>query len=515
MQSWRAVLLNSSPHQVVAVSLESHWKYFLDASPDALFVVGPDGRIRYASAQAEHLFGFAREELIGQPVEVLLPKELAEAHRGYRESYMSDPTVRPMSLRPSLRARRKDGQLFPTHISLSPVEVDGEPSVLASVRDITELDEMRAKLERSQEHLRKLIEHMPDAVGIHRDGKFVYVNPTMARYLGYETADDLVDTPVLEIVHPDDRAMATERLATMARTGQKTSPVEERLLRRDGSSILVELHVRPMEFEGKPSFVFIGRDVSKKQELLVRAMQLDRKIAVGTLAGGVAHEINNPLAYAKANVDFVLRDLRRMLDGEAESLSKEKLTDMLEALTDTADGIKRIGRIVSDLDTFVDRQSGEQVAVDVERLLRTSVSLVFRHQQPHVRVVHDGGDIPCVNANRAQLAEVFINLLNNALVALEQSEREPKEVRVTTRTSGEAFIIVEIADNGPGMPADVLTRAFDPFYSTRDEGEGTGLGLTIVQNTVRSLGGTVEIDSAPGEGTTVRLRLPTESPRDA
>ncbi len=493
--------------------LETYWKRFLDAAPDAIFVVDSSGLIQYASAHAERLFDYSRDEMVGQPVEMLLPEDMHEKHRRYRQDYMDDATVRPMSLRNPLCARRKDGSLFPAHISLSPIGLGHKTHVLASVRDITELEMARSDLERSEQRLRDLIEHMPDAVAVHRDGRLVYVNSALLAYLGYETADELMGTPIMELIHPEHRALAAERIERMRRTGEKAPPVEERFVRKDGTTLVAEIHVQPMDFQGEPAFVVIGRDVTKKQELLARAMQLDRKIAVGTLAGGVAHEINNPLAYAKANVQYVLRDLQQALGAGAAPLDREQLANMVDALSDTADGLERIGRIVSDLDTFVDRQSDERSTVDVDALLETAIDLVFRQLDSNVEVVRDLPEIPFVHANRSELAEVFINLLTNALQALDTCTAEPCEVCVST-SSADGWVVVEIADTGAGMSEEVLAQAFDPFFSTRDEGEGTGLGLTIVQNTLERLGGDIEIASTPGEGTTVQVSLPTRVARD-
>ncbi len=494
------------PNQVKAVPHESFWKQYLDAAPDAIFMVDEAGQIQYASAQVHRLFGYHPDELVGQSIEALLPEEVHAAHRLHRREYMRAPSVRPMSLRSSLLGQRKDGSKFPAHISLSPIFVDGEIHVLASVRDISELVEVQHKLERAGRRLQRLIEAMPDAVAVHREDRVIFVNQSLVNYLGYDSRDELVGMPVLNIVYPDDRAEVSARIAKMLETGEKQPPREERFLRKDGGIINAEVHVQPIDFEGAPALVVIGRDTTHKKELLARAMQMDRKLAVGTLASGVAHEINNPLAYAKGNVDFALAMLRGA-EQRGEPLSTDEIHELTEALGDSAQGLGRIASVVSNLDTFSDPPGNECVPTNLEEVLERTLSLVFR-QDTAALVVRDLHGVPAVSARRGQLAEVLVNLLTNALLAVQTDPGGPGQVRVrTSYTDGKVW--VEIDDDGPGIPADVLPHVFDPFFSTRTTGEGTGLGLTIARNAIESMGGKIELQSTAGQGTRVRFWLPS------
>jgi PAS domain S-box-containing protein len=488
----------------------NHWKAFLDASPDALLIVDQDGRIQYTSTHAARIFGYEPEEMIDSPIELLLPEDLQGKHGQYRHTYLSQSATPAKRENWPLRARRKDGTEFPAHISLNPVEVANQVHIVASVRDITEMEAGRQELERGELRLRTLLDHIPDAVAVHRDGVIVYANAALVDYLGYDH-DELIGLPIVELIHPGDHKLAMQRLQDMKQTGEKAPPIEERFVHRDGSAIAAEVHVQPMTFEGEPAFVVIGRDLTHKHELLARAMQLDRKLAVGTLATGVAHEINNPLSYAKASVEFVLQRLRTAARSTPPHLHADEFTEFIDALSDSSDGLERIAGIVDDLETIVDQHGGGLAPIDVEEMLEASLNLVYRQLHARAHVVRELRELPRVQANRGQLAEAFINVLTNALRSFDDEDPGENEVRITTSCVNDR-VTITVSDNGCGMDESILACAFDPFFSTRDEGEGTGLGLTIARNTLERLGGGVEIDSVLGQGTTVRMWLPTTRP---
>ncbi len=494
-----------------ALFTSSQWKHLVEALPDPVLVVDASGRIAYASYATQQLFRYRDGELIGEPIEILVPERYRSQHVVDRTEYMKDPLTRTMGDRSVLYGRRKDGTEFPAHINFSPVEFDGEIYAIAAVRDITELEDTRAQLSKAQRRLRRLIDHIPDAVTVHRNGRLVYVNPASAASLGYDDADELIGRRVLDLAHREDAEKISERVERMRETGEPLPPAELRFYRRDGSLLTAEMHSQPVVFDGKPAIVSIGRDISDKQALLARAMRLDRKIAVGTLASGVAHEVNNPLAFATSSVDFVKGQLDRLRSGEKSELDAPDIDDMVEALCDVRAGLDRIARIVSDLDTFVAPDRQRIGPTSVVAALETAINLVFARLDTEAHLVRSLKDVPSVEANHAQLAEVFVNLLINAVLAVEESAGELHEIRVNTYCVADR-VFIQIEDTGDGISAENLPHIFDPFFSTRDTGEGTGLGLTIAQNVIQSFGGSIDIESGEGEGTTVTVSFPASDP---
>lgn len=172
---------------------------------------------------------------------------------------------------------------------------------------------MERALRRSEASFRMLIERSPDGIAVHRDGRFVYVNPATLEGLGYAGADELVGRPALEIVEPSERATVASRIRAMLESGEPVPAREERFLRKDGTILDVAAIALPLDFDGQPSVVVVARDITERKQLSAKMMQMDRMSAVGTLAAGIGHEINNPLQYVIANLDFLAREIPELL----------------------------------------------------------------------------------------------------------------------------------------------------------------------------------------------------------
>jgi len=240
-----------------------------------------------------------------------------------------------------------------------------------------------------------------------------------------------------------------------------------------------------------------ARREAQQRQLDEQLYAAERLAALGTLAGGVGHEINNPLTWVITNLSFA----RSALEGQAPA-------SVLEALEDATDGAARISTIVQDLKVFT---RGDQTLglVDVPALLRTALKMAGNEIRHRARLHEELDAVPPVLADQARLGQVFLNLLANAAQAMETGKADENELRVRTRLSDGGDVVVEIEDTGPGIPAAVVERVFEPFYTTRPAGEGMGLGLAISHGIVVNLGGRMELDSEQGRGTTVRVLLPS------
>ena len=241
-----------------------------------------------------------------------------------------------------------------------------------------------------------------------------------------------------------------------------------------------------------------------------------RMASVGTLAAGVAHEINNPLAYVMTNLDMVA--VRRLpplgvrlrdLGGEAAQIGDE-LGRVIAMIDVAREGTERMRDIVRDLRTFT-RGAGEEKRgpVDVRRVMDASINLAWNEIRHRARLVKEYGDVPPVLATEARLGQVFLNMLVNAAQALEVGDAAENVIRVRTAIEPDGQVAVQVSDTGPGIPPEILDRIFDPFFTTKPVGLGTGLGLWICQGIVTSLGGQITAESRPGEGATFRVVLPS------
>jgi CheY-like chemotaxis protein len=239
--------------------------------------------------------------------------------------------------------------------------------------------------------------------------------------------------------------------------------------------------------------------------------------AVGTLAAGLAHEINNPLAYVLTHLTATsgerLPALERLVaelerasgrpGGEASALVGE----IRQAIDSACEGAERMSSIVRDLKIFSRTDDDTVVAVDVRRVLDTSVNMAFSQIRHRAKLVRQYDEVPRVDANESRLGQVFVNLLVNAAQALPPGDVEKNVIRLRTRTGESGRVLVEVIDSGPGIPAELKAKIFDPFFTTKPAGEGTGLGLWICEGIVTRMGGTIEVQSRPGE-TIFRVSLP-------
>ncbi|HET6584462.1 MAG TPA: response regulator, partial [Nannocystaceae bacterium] len=257
----------------------------------------------------------------------------------------------------------------------------------------------------------------------------------------------------------------------------------------------------------------------KMQEQLLFA---DRMVSLGTLAAGVAHEINNPLAAVLANVEVVLVNLGDALDryeaagaptaadeGAAAVANLAKQVQWsLEALDECREASLRVRDVSRDLKLFSRAEERRASACDVRRVLDSSLRMARNEIKHRANVVRDYEDVPLVAANESRLGQVFLNLLVNAAHAIQEGSAPHHEIRVTARQLGHATVVVEVHDTGPGIPADVLPRIFDPFYTTKPAGIGTGLGLAICRRLIAETGGDITVETSPTTGTTFRVTLP-------
>ncbi len=258
----------------------------------------------------------------------------------------------------------------------------------------------------------------------------------------------------------------------------------------------------------------VATDVSERVRAEAKLFQTDWLVALGTLAGGVAHEINNPLTYVMGNIDLVSRLLHARADecrteetvsGPATASAMEDLVATLEV---ARDGAERVRRIVRDLTTFARSESDRRTLLDPRSVLEPVINLVSNEIRQRARLTRNLGDVPLVDANEAGLGQVFMNLLMNAVHAIPEGHVEQHEIAITTCTDGGGRAVLEVKDTGSGIPEEVLGRIFEPFFTTKPAGLGTGLGLSICHGTVTALGGEITVRSTPGVGSVFRVTIP-------
>jgi PAS domain S-box-containing protein len=374
------------------------------------------------------------------------------------------------------------------------------------VEDVTIQRAAREAIARSEANFRALVEHAPDAIGVFRGGKHLYVNPKLAEYLGYSREEHFAK-PVSELIHPDDHALFRERSAARDR-GEVVGPGEYRLMHRDGRTLLADITSINIQYDGGPAVLCFIRDVTERKQMQLRLVQSDRLASVGMLAAGIAHEINNPLAYVMASLEILTRYHLPVLERQlTEQGQREVLQKIGETVRQATDGAERMRRIVRDVKAFARGDDEARGMVDVRQVVEGALQLVSHEIKQRARLVRQFEDVPPISASESRLGQVFLNLLVNALQAM-QTPRD-HEVRVRTYRAEGGTVAIEVTDTGDGIPSEALPKVFDPFYTTKPVGVGTGLGLFVCHGIVTSMGGTLDVRSVVGQGTTVRVCLPT------
>jgi len=370
----------------------------------------------------------------------------------------------------------------------------------------------RREREEHSERYQLLARHTHDIVlFMRRDGQILEANDAALRAYKY-TREEILKLSLGDLRDPATRLGVAEQLERAFSSGVRFETVHRR---KDGTTFPVEVGSRSAVVGGERVLLSIIRDVTDRHQLQSRLVQTDRLSAMGTLAAGVAHEINNPLAYALANLDLAARRIRKRAAVAQETEGQAELVDDLEQLDRmleiAREGMDRVRTIVKDLRTFARGDDDRLVPVDVRRVLESSINIALGEIRHRARLVRDYGEVPVLLANESRLGQVFLNLLINAAQAVPTDRGVQGEVRVTTWTDVEGRAVVEVADDGVGMSADLVARLFEPFVTTKPPGQGTGLGLYISRSIVRDAGGEIEVETSPGHGTKMRVVLPARA----
>jgi PAS domain S-box-containing protein len=358
-----------------------------------------------------------------------------------------------------------------------------------------ELSASTAALKRSEESFRSLIERSPDAIFVHRDDLLVYANASALALLGVHATAGLAGLPLPPLLRSAQAAPSTRDGSTK---------VEGQLTRGDGTKIEVDVASILVDFDDRPATLSIARDISARKELTARAMEMDRMISVGTLAAGVGHEINTPLAYVITNLDYALRELAD------ENTTPVRVQEIRKALRDAREGAERVREIVRDLRTFSSTQTKETVRFELAPVLVSSIQMAFNEIRHRARLVRDFRSVTMIAGSPSRLGQVFLNLLINAAHAIPEGCADKHTISVRAATEGKE-VRIEVSDTGSGIEPEHLSRLFDPFFTTKSVGHGTGLGLFVCQRIVREHGGRIEVQSTPGVGTTFSVILPVQA----
>jgi PAS domain S-box-containing protein len=360
----------------------------------------------------------------------------------------------------------------------------------------------RRRSRRATEHaalLDAMIEGAPDYVAhLDLDGTIRLMN----RPLFDHPSTGAAGTNIFSYPAGDHAIALRKALAQIGQTGEPQG-FEASVFRPDGSQVWYSTRLGPVKENGKVTgAVMVSRDVSDKKQTEMHLMLSDRMASVGTLAAGVAHEINNPLASVIANLDMALQDIVALAE------TAKLPPDLSEELKDARTAADRVREIVRDLKIFSRGEEDRHGPVDVEHVLESTLRMAWNELRHRAKLVRNYGKVPPVDAHESRLGQVFLNLIVNAAHAIPPGNYEANEIRISTSVDPAGRVVIDIRDTGTGIPLDVRPRLFTPFFSTKPVGVGTGLGLAISHRIISQFGGTINYDTEVGKGTEFHIALP-------
>ena len=374
--------------------------------------------------------------------------------------------------------------------------------VLTLARAYSALEAAEQKAEEHAAVLEAVVESAPDTVmQLDLEGTIGFMN----RVDPPNTIEQLLGANWFERISPEQRAKARAAFDSVIKHG-KPVELELNVLRSENHVGWFAIRMGVVKNKDKVAtgVVIVARDVTEKKQTEMQLMLADRMASVGTLAAGVAHEINNPLAAVIANLDMAEQDILAL--GNRVELPP----DLVEEIHDARMSADRVREIVRDLKVFSRAQEDRRGAVDVKKVLESTLRMAQNEIRHRAKVEKIYGDVPRVDANEGRLGQVFLNLIVNAVQAIPEGNYDKHKIKIVTAIEGDN-VLITVSDTGMGIPPEVQRRLFTPFFTTKPAGVGPGLGLAISHRIVSGLGGNLDFVTEVGKGTTFRVRLPIAS----
>ncbi|HZQ10675.1 MAG TPA: PAS domain S-box protein [Anaerolineae bacterium] len=470
---------------------EEKFKGLLESAPDALVIVDSSGKIRLVNSQTEKLFGYPREALYGQSVEMLIPPRFRGAHPDFRASYFRNVTARAMGAGLELFGLRRDGSEFPVDISLSPLNTEEGMLVTAAIRDVTERKRAERELKRQKELLQAVFDNIPVMIGVFdHAGRYTLINHAWREQLGY-TLNEMNTHDIMAELYPDPDQRLEARSFMFAPTpGWR----DFRTVVRSGYAIDTSWAYTPLS-DGMT--IAFGQDITKRKEV-------DR--LKNEFISTVSHELRTPLTSIRGSLGLIAGGVAGPIPDRAKSMidiaykNSERLVRLINDILD----IEKIesGKMVFNFKPIELMPLIDQ-AIEANRAYgaQYQVSFVITESVPGIRI----------NADADRITQVLTNLLSNAA----KFSPPGSEVEISVRRVAHG-VHVAVHDHGNGIPDEFKNRIFQKFAQadssdSRQKG-GTGLGLSIVKAIVEKHDGTVAFDTIEGVGTTFYFEIPESQP---
>jgi len=491
---------------------------------DWVWEVDLEGVYTYSSPQSRDILGYEPEELLGKTPFDLMPPDEAQRMRAFYARLLQSPVTVNQVVNLN---QHKDGKLVWIESAASPVYSEEHLLIgyRGNDRDIT----ARVAAEEKLRKMAQVLEQTDDLVIItDRQGRIEHVNPSFENHTGYTLSEVAGQSPgFLKSRYSSDvfndgfwEKLASGEVIRLITTNKK----------KDGTLYTENKTITPIrDSRGAIThYVSTGKDITAERDMEQQLRHHERMASIGLLSAGIAHEINNPMSYVNANLALIHEYASQLLEflthnecyirNKADiptpdpTLPEEErlgaLRNELESLfQESADGISRVKTIVQGLNDYAHPSTDDWQQADINQQLDRSLQLMAHRIPDSIRIVKDYASLPTVRCIPRQIDQVIMNLLLNGVQAIDNSG----SIELRTREdAGE--VCIEIRDSGHGMDEATMGQIFNPFFTTKPQGEGTGLGLHMAWRVIEKHQGTIEVESEPGQGSVFRIRLPNKQP---
>ena len=487
--------------------MEGRYRGLLEAAPDAMVVVNQGGEIVLLNLQAEKQFGYRRDELVGQKVTNIIPDGFAERLVADDLRSAEDALAQQIGTGIELTGRRKNGSDFPIEIMLSPLESADGILVTAAIRDITERKRAEGRLRQQA----RLLDLAHDAIMVRdMEDRVEFWNHGAEDLYGW-TAAEVQGRKASAFLYHDEPASSAAARADVIEKGKWTGECTHNCKDGDTTTVRSRWTLVRDELAAPKSILIINTDVTEQRKLETHLLRAQRLESIGTLASGVAHDLNN-----------ILTPILMCAEVLKKNPTPEDLPPLISMIEESA---RRGASVVKQVLTFARGIEGERVVIKPSHLIQEMIDIAQKTFPKTIEILsHYPNDLWSIKGDPTQLHQVLLNLSVNArdamfnggrlTLAAENFHVDENYASMMPGAKPGPHVMLRVTDTGRGMPQAMIDKIFDPFFTTKEVGKGTGLGLSTTLGIVKSHGGFISVYSEPAKGTTFKLFLPATIQED-